>query len=528
MRDVTDEVRDYLAANFVPQTVEIVAYVDEDNFDIVTIPQSRIVQNSMRINWATSLNDELRFGTAIAPDLVFKVDNADGLFSSTLFKGEKLRVYCDVTVDGTLTTFNLGGFYVESIATEGNNISIKALGLIVKLDKIYNTGDIQFPITTFDFASELCTLCGLQLKEYQVDDELRNTNIMLEAEPESGKYTCRQLLAYVCEIMGGLATTSMNNGTEKIWVHWFQPRNAALRKSNAFSFVYDPNYGFPTGVKIITQNTSVLSGTDDFVYVIQNNPLLSGVDAVTLEGIADQILMQARIIEICPFEAEAIPMPYIETVDAIRCNFDVFFWGMVSQLTWEPNRNIKLKGVTFKKQEYDTASPFTPQQDAVIDNLSKETGQDITELQSNVADLTDATESLSADVDDLQTTAETLSYDYIVESGIDGIWQWRKWKSGIAECWGVSVCSIPANGMSTLGSLFSFDGQEAFPEGLFVSIPVQELAPQRGTRSFWVGLRNTAVSTSSAAYAIITTSNSANAHTVRVGIHAVGRWQMEA
>lgn len=124
--------------------------------------------------------------------------------------------------------------------------------------------------------------------------------------------------------------------------------------------------------------------------------------------------------------------------------------------------------------------------------------------------------------------AETKFADFVTDSGVSGIWTWRKWNSGLAECWGVSVCSIPANGMSTLGSLFSFDGQEAFPAGLFVSIPVQEISPQTGTRSFWVGLRNTAVSASSAAYAIITTSNSANAHTVKVGIHAIGRWQMEA
>ena len=32
---------------------------------------------------------------------------------------------------------------------------------------------------------------------------------------------------------------------------------------------------------------------------------------------------------------------------------------------------------------------------------------------------------------------KALSVDYIVEQGTSGIWTYRKWNSGIAECWGV-------------------------------------------------------------------------------------------
>lgn len=35
--------------------------------------------------------------------------------------------------------------------------------------------------------------------------------------------------------------------------------------------------------------------------------------------------------------------------------------------------------------------------------------------------------------------------DYIIDSGVDGIWTWRKWNSGIAECWGQKSNSTPAN-----------------------------------------------------------------------------------
>lgn len=36
--------------------------------------------------------------------------------------------------------------------------------------------------------------------------------------------------------------------------------------------------------------------------------------------------------------------------------------------------------------------------------------------------------------------------DYIVEQGTDGIWTYRKWNSGIAECWGEDTGTTDSNG----------------------------------------------------------------------------------
>ena len=39
----------------------------------------------------------------------------------------------------------------------------------------------------------------------------------------------------------------------------------------------------------------------------------------------------------------------------------------------------------------------------------------------------------------------TSSVDYIVEQGISGRWTYRKWNSGIAECWGKYQKEVSAN-----------------------------------------------------------------------------------
>lgn len=59
-----------------------------------------------------------------------------------------------------------------------------------------------------------------------------------------------------------------------------------------------------------------------------------------------------------------------------------------------------------------------------------------------------------------------LKQDYIVEEGISGIWTYRKWASGIAECWGQHTVT---GSFASWGYVYSKDiGEEAYPSGLFI------------------------------------------------------------
>ena len=59
--------------------------------------------------------------------------------------------------------------------------------------------------------------------------------------------------------------------------------------------------------------------------------------------------------------------------------------------------------------------------------------------------------------------------DYIVEQGISGIWTYRKWKSGIAECWGKGNVSVICNTLAR--SVFFSDNKGiALPSGLFTQV----------------------------------------------------------
>ena len=74
---------------------------------------------------------------------------------------------------------------------------------------------------------------------------------------------------------------------------------------------------------------------------------------------------------------------------------------------------------------------------------------------------------------DYSTRIDALeSHDYIVEQGTEGIWTYRKWASGIAECWGTA--RIEYTGFQAWGNDFETNASVRninYPTGLFISTP---------------------------------------------------------
>ena len=68
----------------------------------------------------------------------------------------------------------------------------------------------------------------------------------------------------------------------------------------------------------------------------------------------------------------------------------------------------------------------------------------------------------------LDSALPSTAVDYIVEQGTDGDWTYRKWNSGIAECWGTKSES---KALSSWGSWYyvRIDGID-YPTNLFTTL----------------------------------------------------------
>ena len=79
----------------------------------------------------------------------------------------------------------------------------------------------------------------------------------------------------------------------------------------------------------------------------------------------------------------------------------------------------------------------------------------LTKIVSNISTLTTKTNTL--------TTKSDATVDYIVEQGSSGIWTYRKWASGVAECWGYS--DMASSAFTATGSVYyrTFNTAFSFP-----------------------------------------------------------------
>ncbi|MCI8632525.1 MAG: InlB B-repeat-containing protein [Lachnospiraceae bacterium] len=64
--------------------------------------------------------------------------------------------------------------------------------------------------------------------------------------------------------------------------------------------------------------------------------------------------------------------------------------------------------------------------------------------------------------------------DYVVEQGTSGIWIWRKWSNGVAECWGKTNKTISCTQLWGSAMYLDSGGRTYadYPSGLFIDVPV--------------------------------------------------------
>lgn len=117
--------------------------------------------------------------------------------------------------------------------------------------------------------------------------------------------------------------------------------------------------------------------------------------------------------------------------------------------------------------------------------------------------------------------------DYITEQGTSGDWTYRKYNSGVAECWGNFTCNV--TGWTAWGNAYeaqrSPELQPAYPTGLFNATPVLNVNvwhPSIGT----MGVELYGTHDKDTCPKIIPIRpNSGSTGQLGVSIHSVGKWK---
>lgn len=109
--------------------------------------------------------------------------------------------------------------------------------------------------------------------------------------------------------------------------------------------------------------------------------------------------------------------------------------------------------------------------------------------------------------------------DYVVEQGTSGIWTYRKWNSGIAECWTTSTLNTTGTFWANVMGGHGFYVNYNFPSGLFSSNPVITGNGRTGTGGGFVFCSGSR--TDVTAYVI----GNQDVSNLTLGIFAKGKWK---
>ena len=114
--------------------------------------------------------------------------------------------------------------------------------------------------------------------------------------------------------------------------------------------------------------------------------------------------------------------------------------------------------------------------------------------------------------------------DYVVEQGTSGIWTYRKWNSGIAECWGTYTTSISVGNSSSAYSVYRSGniGIPAYPFTFTGTPNVTAVCANGNSMGAW--LNHIEPSTTGGVF-YLSAGASLSAANRAVTFHVIGKWK---
>lgn len=121
--------------------------------------------------------------------------------------------------------------------------------------------------------------------------------------------------------------------------------------------------------------------------------------------------------------------------------------------------------------------------------------------------------------------AQLGAADYVVGQGITGMWSWRKWDSGVAECWGTETITTGEWGGSP--PLYYWAGITAknYPADLFTSVSSVNLTTTSGGGGMVIAFDRSGCSASFCEPGFARAYGGNDALTVKYCVNVMGRWK---
>lgn len=149
-------------------------------------------------------------GGTVARSLSSVLKNENMEYKNCKFIGGYIQPYFGLEVNGAIEWVPLGWFVVDSCSkTTAKAISITAVDIMVKAEKLASTLSISFPATLLDVAQACASAIGCEVS----NPDFYGCNMTMN-EPDLSNITIRDLIGGIAAVNGGFARISIDNKLE--------------------------------------------------------------------------------------------------------------------------------------------------------------------------------------------------------------------------------------------------------------------------------------------------------------------------
>ena len=282
----------------------------KDN-SVINITDEDIVQGSLYVTEQCVAGEDIEVGNVYAAEM--------GLALTALLEdpyaldGARILLHFGINVGEDLwEDVPLGYFYVTEIERKLLNVKLTALDGMLLFDVPCGQPG---PGTPAGFVAHACSIAGVTLANAAEVATFANASIGV-GEPGEKVKTCRDLLMWACQLMGAFARMNRQGQLEIVPVTMRESVKTISKAERYKSDVSD--FGVKiTQIAMTVGETEYSRGTPGMIMVLEENPMMAGLDASQINTVLDNLRAQVTKAVYVPFNSDFIGDPALQPGDYI-------------------------------------------------------------------------------------------------------------------------------------------------------------------------------------------------------------------
>ena len=292
-----------------------------------------IVKGSGYITRQCCGSTEIELGTVYAAEMGITL--LSDIDRYTLEDALVSLVFHLVLADGSVEDVPMGIFEVSEANRLAKCLELKAYDFMLRFDRSFN--GFETVGTPYDFIALCCKMCRVEFANNRAEiDAMPNGGETLSVYTENDIETCRDVLFYVAQVLGGFFVINREGKLElkKYGTDPVMKVEQRQRFSSSFSdFITRYTAVSSTNKRTQTAEYYALDPDNGLTMNLGVNPLLQFGLEETREGLCRNILADLSVIRYVPFDSDTSGNPALDLGDVLTFSGGQADEGQISCIT---------------------------------------------------------------------------------------------------------------------------------------------------------------------------------------------------